>query len=192
MKTVNRETRVTLVWPAHKYLAGYIAALQRGWSADNLRPEAANEELQAIGEDSSKFLATLVDKEALGPAIKLPDGSTVPRLPGFRKWIWDGDFCGSIGFRWSPGTSTLPPYCPGHIGYSIVPWKRRRGYATEALRQLLPEAKAVGLDHVDIATDASNEPSQRVVLRNGGVLVERFGHLHHGSGNGLRFRIDLL
>jgi hypothetical protein len=99
-----------LVWPAQEYLAGYMAALQRGWSPDNLRPEAAHEELQAIDEDSSKFLATLVDREGLGPAIKLPDGSLVPRLPGYRKWIWDGEFCGSVGFRWSPGTSALPAY----------------------------------------------------------------------------------
>ena len=181
-----------LVWPAQEYLAGYMAALQRGWSPDNLRPEAAHEELQAIDEDSSKFLATLVDREGLGPAIKLPDGSLVPRLPGYRKWIWDGEFCGSVGFRWSPGTSALPAYCPGHIGYSIVPWKRRRGYATEALRQMLLDAKALALDHVEITTDPDNEPSQRVILTNGGVLVERFRKPEqHGSGDGLRFRIDL-
>src|SRR2546430_6881442 len=35
----------------------------------------------------------------------LPDGSVVPRLPGYRKWIWDGEFCGVIGFRWQPGRS---------------------------------------------------------------------------------------
>jgi predicted acetyltransferase len=38
-----------------------------------------------------------------------------------------------------------------------------------------------------------NEPSQRVILSNGGVLVERFRKPEqHGSGDRLRFRIELL
>jgi len=182
-----------LVWPAHEYLPGYVAALERGWSPNTLRPEAATEELQAIREDPTAFLATLVDREGRGPLIKLPDGSRVTPLPGYRKWIWDGEFCGSIGLRWSPGTSSLPAHCPGHIGYAVVPWKQRRGHATEALRQLLTEAKALGLDHVVLTTDPANEPSQRVVLRNGGVLVGRYPKPEqHGRGDELRFRIDLL
>lgn len=186
------DSSVSLVWPAPAYLAGYVQALQRGWSPDNVRPEAAAEELEAIARDSAGFLAGLVDKQGTGPPIRLPDGSAVRRLPGYRKWIWDGEFCGSIGFRWSPGTNTLPAYCLGHIGYSVVPWKQRRGYATEALRQLLPEASAVGLTCVEIITDPANEPSQRVVLANGGVLAERFRKPdQYGGVDGLRFRIDL-
>jgi predicted acetyltransferase len=186
------DSGVTLVWPAPAYLAGYIQALRRGWSPDNLRPEAATEELEEISRDAPGFLAALVDREGAGPPIRLPDGSAVARLPGYRKWIWDGEFCGSIGFRWSPGTNALPAYCLGHIGYSVVPWKQRRGYATEALRQLLPEARAVGLTCVEIITDPANEPSQRVVLANGGVLAERFRKPEqYGAVDGLRFRIDL-
>jgi predicted acetyltransferase len=41
--------------------------------------------------------------------------------------MWDGEFCGSIGLRWLPGTEELPPHCLGHIGYAVVPWKRRLG-----------------------------------------------------------------
>jgi predicted acetyltransferase len=186
------DSSVRLVWPAPAYLTGYIQALRRGWSPDNLRPEAATEELEAITRDSPGFLAALVDQECAGRPITLPDGSAVARLPGYRKWIWDGEFCGSIGFRWSPGTNSLPAYCLGHIGYSVVPWKQRRGYATEALRQLLPEARAVGLAYVEIITDPANEPSQRVVLANGGVLAERFRKPEpYGAVDGMRFRIDL-
>jgi len=57
---------------------------------------------------------------------------------------------------------------------------------------MLPEAKAVGLNHVEITTDLTNEPSQRVVLTNGGVLVERFRKPEqYGGVDGLRFRIHL-
>jgi predicted acetyltransferase len=183
----------TLVLPAQEYLSSYAEALHRGWSPNTLRPEAGAEELYAISADSNAFLAGLVDKIGRGPPIRLPDGSTVARLPGYQKWIWDGEFCGNIGLRWSPGTSDLPATCPGHIGYSVVPWKQRRGHASEALRQLLIEARELGLDHVILTTDPANEPSQRVVLRNKGVLLGRFRRsVQLGSGDELRFRIDLL
>ena len=104
--------------------------------------------------------------------------------------MWDGEFCGSIGFRWQQGTNDLPPHCLGHIGYAVVPWKEGRGYATAALAQLLPEAKDAGLTFVEIITDPENIASQRVILANGGVLVEQFTKpAQYGSKQGLRYRI---
>lgn len=182
-----------LVWPDARYLAGYVDALRRGWSPDNLRPEANLEELARITKDPERFLAEEVDREATGPAITIPDGSTVPRLPGYHMWMWDGEFCGAIGLRWQPGTPDLPPYCLGHVGYSVVPWKRRCGYATRALRLFLPHARAEGLDYVDLTTDADNIASRRVIETNGGVLVERFHKPRsHGGTVSLRFRIALV
>ena len=67
--------------------------------------------------------------------------------------MWDGEFCGSIGFRWQPGTEVLPPHCLGHIGYAVVPWKKRRGHATRALAAMLPLARAEGLGYVELTTD---------------------------------------
>src|SRR5262249_2101957 len=102
------------------------------------------------------------------------------------------EFCGSIGFRWQRGTTALPPHCLGHIGYSVVPWKRGRGYATRALRLLLPDAKAEGLEYVELTTDPDNVASQRVITANGGLLVERFTKpAQYGDAEGLRYRIDL-
>ncbi len=46
-----------LVWPASRYLGEYTNALERGWSPDNLRPEAAQEELARIAADPDRFLA---------------------------------------------------------------------------------------------------------------------------------------
>ena len=63
---------VKLVWPSRDYLPQYIAALERGWSPDNLRGEAAaREQLAQIAVDLDAFLASLVDREAAGDPIAL-------------------------------------------------------------------------------------------------------------------------
>ncbi len=165
---------VTLVWPTLERLAGYVAALERGWSPDTLRAEAAQEELEHIAADHAAFIAEQVDREGAGPPVTLPDGTKAARLPGYRRWIWDGEFCGVIGLRWKRGTEELPPYVLGHIGFSVVPWKRGRGYATRALALLLADASQEGLRHVELTTKLENVASQRVIAANGGRLVERF------------------
>ena len=180
-----------IVRPASEHLPSFIAALTRGWSPDSQRgEEATREELAAVNSDPAQYLARQVDREAKAPRVRLPDGTTVARIPGYHHWMWDGEFCGSIGFRWQPGTTELPPTCLGHIGYSVVPWKRRLGYATSALRQLLLIVRNEGLPYVEITTDVSNTASRRVIEANGGVLVEHFVKpAVHGATDGLRFRI---
>ena len=179
-----------LVRPTTEHLPSHIAALERGWLPDHLRPASGSEALEAITRDPALFLARQVDLEGNAPPLSLPDGSIVPRIPGLRKWMWDGEFCGSIGLRWQPGTAELPPHVLGHIGYSVVPWKQRRGYATDALRQLLPEARQLGMPYVEITTDVDNLASQRVIAANGGRLVERFRKpAMYGGAESLRYRI---
>jgi predicted acetyltransferase len=182
-----------LVWPSLEYIDSYEAALKTGWGPDNTRPtESGREELEKIGRDRQQFVSSLVDREAKGEKVTLPDGSQVPRLPGYRKWLWDGEFCGSIGFRWQAGTENLPEYCLGHIGYSVVPWKQRNGYATQALRQLLPDAIELGLKYVELTTLPNNEASGKVILANGGVFMGEFAtSAHYGFTPENRYRIVL-
>ncbi|MGA8575430.1 MAG: GNAT family N-acetyltransferase [Candidatus Cybelea sp.] len=183
---------IILIKAAQEYLAAYADALERGWSPSTEHDEARFHELHAILHDPGTFLKRFDDRAAEAGPVRLPDGSLVPRLPGFRRWIWDGEFSGSIGLRWQSGTPELPPHCLGHIGYSVVPWKRRRGYATQALAQILPEARKEGLPYVEITTDLDNEASQRVILANGGVLIEEFSAGRaHGDSVKLRYRINL-
>lgn len=182
-----------LVRPSAECLPGYIEALARGWSSDSERgAAAAADEMARIREDPAAFLRWMDDPEGAGPAVTLPDGSLVPRLPGLRRWMWDGEFAGSIGLRWQAGTMELPEYCLGHIGYAVVPWKQRRGYATAALQAMLGEARRVGLPFVHITTDIGNAASQRVILRAGGVLQERFNKpAQFRSKEALRYRVDV-
>jgi len=185
---------LTLVWPSRELLPSYVDALHRGWFPQTTRgAAAAQEQLAQIANDPTAFLASRVDRHARGGPVTLADGSQVPRLPSYYRWLWDGEFCGSISVRWQPGTEALPPTCLGHVGYSVVPWKQRRGYATEALRQVLPEAKQLGLRYVEITTQEDNVASQRVIEANGGRLVERFvAPAAVGGHAGLRYRVKLL
>jgi len=188
-----------LVRPGPKHLSEYTAALQRGWSADNLRgAAAAREELERLSADPATFLALMDDPDALGPPVTLPDGSVKPRLPSLRRWLWlegaleGARFAGSIGLRWTKDGSPLPPHVLGHIGYAVVPWQRRHGHATRALALMLPLARERGLCQIEITTDPDNLASQRVITANDGVLVETFDKgAAYGHAPGLRYRIEL-
>ncbi len=168
------DSPTVLLRPGPQHLLAYCDALRQGWSPDNLRPEVAQEQLALIARDPGGFLDRMEDREAKGPPVRLPDGSEVPRLPGLRRWIWQDGFCGSIGLRWQPGTSQLPPHCLGHIGYAVVPWRRGEGLATRALIELLPLARSVGLAHVDLTADPDNRASIRVMEKAGAEFVGTF------------------
>jgi predicted acetyltransferase len=184
---------MVLISPSQEHLASYVDALTKGFSPDIVRAsQASQEHLARISKNAADFLASLDDREARGGPVPLPDGSFAERLPSITRWLWDGEFAGKISLRWRPGATDLPATCLGHIGYVVVPWKQRQGYATEALRLILPEARAVGLPFVDLTTDPSNEASQRVIKKAGGVLVGSFTKAPQlGGSEGLLFRIFL-
>ena len=58
----------------------------------------------------------------------------------------------------------------GHIGYCVLPGFRRRGYATEILRQALIVARSIGIDRVLVTCDDDNVASIAVIESNGGKL----------------------
>lgn len=57
----------------------------------------------------------------------------------------------------------------GHIGYSVRPGERRKGYAKRMLAECLKICKAYGLKDVLITCIEGNEGSRRTILANGGV-----------------------
>lgn len=180
--------------PDASMLASYVEALERGWSPRNVESEQARlDTLTEIADDPDRFLARFEDGSWLGPPLKLPDGTQVPRLPDIVRWIWDGEFCGLINLRWVPGTSELPPHVLGHVGYTVVPWQQNRGHASAALKAMLPLAREQGLEWLEATTTEDNIASIRTLEKAGARhLRDMIGVIHHGPDEVVRlYRIDL-
>ncbi len=58
----------------------------------------------------------------------------------------------------------------GHMGYSIRPSERNKGYAKEMLRQNLLNCKERGMDKVMIICSPENRASEKTIIANGRVF----------------------
>ncbi len=181
-----KQAAFQLVVPDRAYLAGFAGALAQGWSPST-STDVSSMFLAAIQADADAFLADLISCDGV---VVQPDGTTRPKLPQLIRWMWDGEFAGSINLRWQNGTDELPPHILGHVGYAVVPWKRRAGYATQSLRMMMDEARLVGLNVIQVTTDVGNDTSRRVIERCNGVYLETFNAPFGGVAK-LRYRIDL-
>ena len=72
----------------------------------------------------------------------------------------------------------------GHIGYSIRPSERGKGYAKESLRQGLQVAKEKNIKRALVTCSRENPASRAVILANGG----QFEDVRNGTE---RYWIDL-
>lgn len=57
----------------------------------------------------------------------------------------------------------------GHIGYSVRPCERRKGYAKKMLEMALSFCKVTGIDKVLITCIESNVASEKTILANNGI-----------------------
>lgn len=80
----------------------------------------------------------------------------------------DDHLVGILDYR-HPLTPFLKQF-GGHIGYSVAPSERRKGYAGEMLRQALAVCREYGESRVLLTCDKTNEASRRTIVKNGGVL----------------------
>ena len=107
-------------------------------------------------------------EETPRPAWRVPDTELW--------WVEEEEFLGRIAIRHRLTAALLE--VGGHIGYDVRPSARRRGHATEMLRQALGIAKDLGIERVLVTCDVDNVGSRTVIERNGGGFEdERAGKL---------------
>ena len=82
--------------------------------------------------------------------------------------VVNGELVGRVSIRFA--LNEFLAQRGGHIGYGVVPAHRRKGYASEILRQALIVIRAEGVDRVLVTCDEDNGASSRAIERAGGVL----------------------
>jgi predicted acetyltransferase len=154
---------------------------QNGRHSVRLRPLAVADEVQVrqaheeLAQEGFSFLLDLRDGEPwpaylhrldmLGRGVDVPEG-WVPAT--FLVADVEADVVGRVSIR-----HELNAYLTevgGHIGFGVRPGVRRRGYATDMLRQALHLAQQVGVEHALVICDDGNVASAKVIERCGGVL----------------------
>jgi predicted acetyltransferase len=149
------------------------ATLHRAWLAAHEDWAGAYEEGSGLGPDDdvdspagfAAWVSWLNAQPGLCPSH--PDD----RVPATHWWIAeDGAILGAITLRHRLNPKLLE--AGGNIGYGVRPSARGRGVATWALREVLREATATGLDRVLITCADDNPASARVIEHCGGILED--------------------
>ena len=129
---------------------------------EELRPEGFE---VLLADGTWPEVLAQVAREAAG--VGLPEG----RVPAdFLVAEVDGVVVGRVSVR-----HRLTPFLlaeGGHVGYAVGRAHRRRGHATEMLRQAVERLAATGVERVLVTCDDDNVASARTIEANGGVLED--------------------
>jgi predicted acetyltransferase len=167
-----------LVDPDPSYHRSYLEALQELAAEHNahyfdlvLPPD---EGFAGVAYDARALADPATFAEFCAYTRALADPAS-PRPPGWTTgtylWMVVGDeVVGRISLRHE--LNAWLREVGGHIGYAVRPSARRRGYATQALAQVLPLAAERGIDPALVTCDDDNLASRKVIEANGGVLED--------------------
>ncbi len=103
--------------------------------------------------------------EGLRTGARIPDGLV---LSDFLLAEVDGEIVGRVSIRYTLNEALAEK--GGHVGYGVRPAFRRRGFASEILRQSVTRILAAGTERILVVCDDDNVGSATVIERCGGVL----------------------
>lgn len=173
-----------LVEPSAEYKESFIEAVKEYKS----EPETAstlNYRNLSLRELEKDFDAFVESERSHARGQNLPEGY----VPQTEFWLVDnGEYIGHSKVRQRLNEHLLQ--IGGHIGYDIRPSKRGRGYGNKILELALVKAREMGIGRARITCDVTNEPSRKIIERNGGEFDSALPNLETGVDK-LRYWIDL-
>lgn len=165
--------------PHPDYAASYVAAIKNGL---DLHPASATE----IRKIQNSFREWLHDLNDLSKPVMLPDGTTAPKIPQTLRWLVQGDhhFIGRVAVRHYLN-EPLRNF-GGHIGYSIRPPERRKGYGQMLIHEGLRILKDIGEPRALVTCNDDNFGSIKIIKGAGGIL-EKTAICSANNGKPLRY-----
>lgn len=140
-----------------------------------------------LGPDRLRYDRYLTRMEECRRGIRLPRGS----VPFTTFWLLRDHtrICAMGRLRHRVNDMLMKE--GGHIGYTVRPSDRRKGYGTLLCRLMLVEARErLGLRRVLITCDSDNVGSGRIIRANGGVFDSEVTSDHTGKRVS-RYWVDL-
>lgn len=118
-------------------------------------------------EEATSYEDWVKEKANEKNGIDLRDGY-VPCTTLFLKRMSDNKVCGSISIRHELNEFLFN--FGGHIGYSVTPSERGKGYGKLQLKMALEIASYLGIEKCLITADKTNTLSNKTIISEGGVL----------------------
>lgn len=147
---------IRLVKPSMKYAASFKKALLE-FKKEGRHNEGDPNDIDGYIKITKQYAADNVPRGKVGES---------------KLWIIDeGMFIGRIGIRHKLNKKLRQ--FGGHIGYTIRPSKRKKGYGTKAMKLALHKAKSLGISKIMVTCDDDNIASQKIIERSGGKLRKK-------------------
>ena len=167
-----------LVRPSTVYRMSYLEAVRE------FQEEGEFMDVDIEGpEDDFEVFVTRLNERPLGKHLK------PGYVPETLLWLVDkGTYIGQARIRHALTNHLLQ--IGGHIGYSIRPSMRKKGYGTEILKLASIEAKKLGIERALLTCNETNIASRKIIEKNGGILENKVPN-PDGGPDKLRFWINI-
>jgi predicted acetyltransferase len=155
--------RLSLISPSCDLRESYLAAMREMPEQEvNASLSYLSLKISDVKSDFQSFVNRLLRLEHSS------DGGLVPAVTYWA--VIDGNYVGRLSLRLF--LNKMLSRMGGHVGYEVRPSERRKGYASELLRQAIDKARCFGLTRILVTCDETNIPSRRIIEKCGGEAIK--------------------